>query len=52
MRKTKKVKVVQVSIDIPARIFNQIDFEADRIGVTKGELIKFWISRFTDRLAH
>ena len=42
----------RINIDMPQEILAKVDYEANRIGVTRTSLIKIWISRFTDRLAH
>ena len=42
----------RINIDMPQEILAKVDHEANRIGVTRTSLIKIWISRFTDRLAH
>lgn len=52
MRTTKFVHPVQrINIDIPHQILKRIDAEANRVGVTRTSLIKYWIAERTDKMA-
>lgn len=44
--------IQRINIDIPEPILSQVDHEADRIGVTRTSLIKMWIAKQLDSLAH
>ena len=43
--------IQRINIDVPREILNQVDHEADRIGVTRTSLIKIWIAERIERLA-
>lgn len=52
LKSAKMVHPVQrINVDIPGEILKKVDREADRIGITRTSLIKYWISQNVDRLA-
>lgn len=43
--------IQRVNIDIPQAILKKIDAEANRMGMTRTSLIKYWLAERTDKLA-
>ncbi len=41
----------RINLDIPVNVLNQIDFEANRIGVARTALIKIWLAEKVDHSA-
>jgi len=40
----------RVNVDFPAWIINELDFQAERLGVTRQSVIKMWIAERLDQL--
>jgi len=45
-------KQKRVNVDIPIWIIERLDKEADRLGVTRQSLIKFWIAERVEKTEH
>ncbi|MBX9771989.1 MAG: hypothetical protein K2X29_11490 [Candidatus Obscuribacterales bacterium] len=40
----------RVNVDFPAWVINELDFQAERLGVTRQSVIKMWIAERLDQL--
>ena len=40
----------RVNVDFPSWIINELDFQAERLGVTRQSVIKMWIAERLDQL--
>ena len=43
--------IQRINIDIPQKILEKVDREAERVGVPRTSLLKVWIAEQADRLA-
>lgn len=40
----------RVNVDFPSWVINELDFQAERLGVTRQSVIKMWIAERLDQL--